>query len=187
MKKKTLLITIIIILSVILVWVVITRFYPPNNNNNVNKVASNINADNEISNSKNEGRLGGHTCLSLFRVASETEYKGEAEILKLDFFQSFASGAFFGKIKNYLPEQNKQFAAFINQLMQEQKIMTYLHLRADICLYNQDLLNPENGAGLNYYIEHYYCTNHCQTGKYEMQVDLDSNGNFVGYRTKFSW
>jgi len=66
--------------------------------------------------------------------------------------------------------------------MKEGKIATYAHIKADVCLYREDLLNPENGASLNYYVEHYYCTNQCQTGKYEIKVDLDANGNFVGYR-----
>lgn len=136
----------------------------------------------EISNTQNEGDLGNHTCISKFQVKRSDEYLGGEEILDLDFFQSFGSGAFYGKIKDYKPELNKKFAAFINQLMREKEIMTYLHLEADICLYNQDLFNPENGATLNYYIEHFYCTNSCQTGKYEIKVDLDTNGNFVGYR-----
>jgi len=163
--KKILLSILVLVILAILVWVVVVKI---------------------IHNSQNEGSLGKHKCLSKFRVERSINYSGGPEILKLDSFQSFESGAFFGKIKDYKPEQNKQFAAFINQLMQEQKIMTYLHLRADVCFYNQDLLNPENGAGLNYYVEHYYCTNHCQTGKYEIKVDLDANGNFVGYRQNLS-
>jgi len=131
---------------------------------------------------QNEGTLGNYTCLSKFQVKSKEEYSGEKEIFDLDFFQNFSSGAFFGKIKNYKPELNKQFASFINQLMKEKKVTTYLHLEANVCLYHQDLYNPENGAGLDYYIEHYYCTNSCQWGKYQLRVDLDADGNFVGYR-----
>jgi uncharacterized membrane protein len=186
MNKKILLIALMLIVLVILVFVVVAKLYHPKNNTNNNtsnsNVTQNINSNNEISNSQNEGGLGSHECFSKFQVEKDVNYSGGPEILKLDFFQSFGSGAFFGKIRDYKSEQNKQFAAFINQLMQEQKVMTYVHLRADVCLYNQDLLNPENGASLNYYVEHYYCTNHCQTGKYEIRVDLDANGNFVGYR-----
>src|SRR4030042_2100200 len=184
MTKKILITSLVLIVLVGLDYIAVAKFYPQKNNDNTNKktVTSNITSDNEISNSHNEGSLGNHKCLSKFRVEKSVIYSGDPEILKLDFFQSFSSGAFFGKIKDYRPEQNKHFAAFINQLMQEKKVTTYEHLRADVCLYNQDLLNPENGASLNYYVEHYYCTNHCQTGKYEIRVDLDANGNFVGYR-----
>lgn len=182
MAKKRLLIIVLIIVVFVVVCVIIAKLFPSNNNINTNNnVTSNINSNNEISNSQNEGSLGGHKCLSKFQVIKGVEYSGSAEILKLDFFQSFGSGALFGKIKDYKPEQNKQFAAFINQLMKEQKIITYRHLRADVCLYNQDLLNPENGASLDYYVEHYYCTNSCQTGKYDIRVDLNADGNFVGY------
>ncbi|HEX7456564.1 MAG TPA: hypothetical protein VF303_03795 [Candidatus Nanoarchaeia archaeon] len=186
MTKKIIIIALVLIVLVVLVCVVVAKLYHPKNNTNNttsnNNVTQNINSNNEISSSQSEGSLGNHKCLSKFRVEKSVSYSGDPEILKLDFFQSFSSGAFFGKIKDYRPEQNKQFAAFMNQLMQEKKVTTYEHLRADVCLYNQDLLNPENGASLNYYVEHYYCTNHCQTGNYEIRVDLDAIGNFVGYR-----
>ena len=185
MPKKILLTSLLLILLIILICVIAIKFYPQKNNNDNNtktSVTVNLNSNNEISNSQTEGSLGSHQCLSKFRVEKGVNYSGGPEILKTDSFQTFSSGAFFGKIKGYSPEQNKQFAAFINQLMQEQKVLTYIHLRADVCLYNQDLLNPENGASLNYYVEHYYCTNHCQTGNFEIRVDLDPSGNFVGYR-----
>lgn len=184
MNKKFLIATLVAIFLLILACVVIFKFYHQknNNNNNTSTTSANINTNKEISDSQSEGSLGDHKCLSKFRVEKNVNYSGGSEILKTDFFQSFSSGAFFGKIKDYKGEQNKQFAAFINQLMKEQKIATYEHLRADVCLYNQDLFNPENGARLSYYVEHYYCTNHCQTGNYEIRVDLDANGNFVGYR-----
>ena len=148
-NKKIIIFGTIIILTIVafvVVCVIIPKLFPSNNNINTNNnVTSNINSNNEISNSQNEGSLGSHKCLSKFQVIKGAEYSGPAEILKLDFFQSFGSEAFFGKIKDYKPEKNKQFAAFINQLIREQKIRTYRHLRADVCLYSQDLLNPENG------------------------------------------
>jgi hypothetical protein len=71
--------------------------------------------------------------------------------------------------------------------MQEQKISTYEHLKADVCLYYRDFLNPTGGGSLDYYIEHYYCTNHCQTGNFGLTVELNPDGSFVGYRTGFKW
>jgi hypothetical protein len=186
MPKKILFI-VLLIAFVVLVSIIVIKFYPANNDHkmvsNVYQPVLSTNSQNKISSSQNEGELGGHTCLSFFQVkAREPQGITEPEVLKLDSFQSFITGAFSGKINNFQPGQNKLFAALINQLMQEQKITTYFHLEAKVCLYHQDLYNPTNGATLNYYIEHYYCTNHCQTGKYEIKVDLDEDGNFVGYR-----
>lgn len=129
-----------------------------------------------------QNSLGQHDCLAKFRVESNAKNADGSKILETDFFQSFASGSFFGKIKDYQPGLNKQFSALTNQLMQEKKVKTYAHLWADVCLYREDLLNPENGATLYYYVEHYYCSNNCKTGKYDIRVDLDADGNFTGYR-----
>jgi hypothetical protein len=151
----------------------------------VDSISRTAETSHDINNSQIEGYLGGQNCLSKFHLTSDEQYAGEPEILGLEFFRSFGGGAFFGVIKNYNSRMSSQFAYFINQLMQEKRIKTYSHLSADICLYNQDLLNPQGGATLGYYIEHYYCTNSCQTGKYELRVDLDSEGNFVGYRVTY--
>ena len=181
MTKKTSLIIVFLTLSAILVCLVIAKLLPANNHPTPN-ITRTENADN-TSNLPNKKSLGGHECLSKFTVERGANYETILETFKLELFQSFGTGAFFGKIENFQPGQNKQFSALIDQLMKEDKIATYAHLKADVCLYHEDSLNPENGASLNYYIEHYYCTNQCQTGKYEIEVDLDANGNFVGYRT----
>ena len=122
------------------------------------------------------------TCLSKFQVDRSIESKSEPEIFTMTYFHTFKSGAFFGKIANFKPGQNEQFGKFINQPMQEKKISTYRHLRADVCLQYQNLVNPQDGTTLKYYVEHYYCTNSCQEGKYEIQVELNTDGTFVGYQ-----
>jgi len=136
-----------------------------------------------------QGTLGTHQCLSKFSVernnrASEQPINLDLARngLQLESFKSFASGAFWGKIKNYQPEMNKKFPGLIDELMKEQRVRTFEHLKANICLYNQDFLNPPSGAAINYYIEHYYCTNSCQWGHYELRADLGDDGSFVGYR-----
>src|SRR3989339_36319 len=182
MTKKRLIIIILIIVAFVAACVMVARLFRSDDDINTdNTVASNINSNNEISSSQSEGNLGMQQCLSKFRVEKGVEYSGKPEILELNSSRFFDSGAFFGQIKDYQLEQNKQFAAGINQLMREQKIRTYRHLRADVCLYEQDLFNPQNGATLNYYVEHYYCTNSCQTGQFEIRVDLNADGDFVGY------
>jgi hypothetical protein len=128
------------------------------------------------------GNLGGKQCTSLFNVKRDLKENVDKELFDLDYFQSFGSGAFYGKIKNFKPEDNKKFSLFIDQLMKEQKIKTFEHMEANICSYYQDLLNPENGANLIYYIEHVYYTNSRNVGKYDLHVNLDADGNFVGYR-----
>jgi hypothetical protein len=146
--------------------------------------------NNEDKNPQNMETLGNKKCISKFKVERNDGIPGtkiEPEIPSLDLFQAFTSGAFFGRMKNYTPDQNQELAPLVDQLMKEQKIPTYEHLWADVCLYDQDLYNPQDGATLNYYVEHYYCTNSCQTGKYSIRVDLDPAGNFVGYRYDFSW
>ena len=141
-----------------------------------------IGIDYSIDEFQNEGKLGSYQCLSLFRSERGKEYNVEREILALDFFESFESGMFFGKISSYEPKMKKDLAPLINQLIREKKIATYEHIKADVCLYDQDLNNPPNGAGLGYYVEHEYCTNDCYTGKYKIRVELQSSGAFVGYR-----
>ena len=128
--------------------------------------------------------LQGKKCLSGFNVKRDDSDKEEVDLngLNLNYFESFGSGAFYGKIKNYKPEMNTELAGIIDQLMQKRNIKTYEHLEANVCLYNQDLYNPQGGATLNYVVEHLYCTNSCQTGVYNIRVDLDKSGTFVGYR-----
>ena len=128
------------------------------------------------------GNLGGKQCTSLFNVKRDLKENVSKELFDLEYFQSFGSGAFYGKIKNFKQGDNKKFSLFIDQLMKEQKIKTFEHMEANICFYYQDLLNPENGANLNYYIEHIYYTNNRNVGKYDLHVNLDPDGNFIGYR-----
>ena len=129
-----------------------------------------------------------YKCLSKFSVnrndAFPTTKSGKS---KLSLFQSFNDGAFFGKIDNYQSGQAKEFASLIEELMKDQKISTFEHFSADICLFRQDLNNPEGGATLDYYVEHHYCTNECSTGTYTLKVDLKDDGYFVGYRRDFKW
>ena len=172
MSKKTASVIAVSAATVILVCVAAVEYWPKKNIPVPNPTAA--------ENGKNpEGR----ECILKFTTERNAKVDSEPEVLKLDFFQSFNSGAFFGKIADFQPGDNKRFADLVSHLMQEQKIKTFEHLRADVCLEREDLINPENGASLDYYIEHYYCTNHCQTGHYEIRVDLDAGGNFVGYRT----
>ena len=163
--KKKLVIAVLFITLVVVIYIFINK----------SNYISNTDTDNEINN------LGKRECIYKFKTENGLAYTDKPEIFQLEYFQSFQSGAFSGKIKNYKPEMAKQFSEFINQLMQENKIKTYRHLNANVCLYHQDLLNPENGSNLDYYIEHYYCTNKCQTGKYDIKVNLETNGTFVGY------
>lgn len=135
------------------------------------------------------GTLGTYRCFSKFGVergGGISDQPIDLDLarseLQLESFKSFASGAFSGKIKNYQPETNKKFPGLIDDLMKELQIRTFEHLKANICLYNRDFLNPPNGAVINYYIEHYFCTNSCQWGHYELRVDLGEDGSFVGYR-----
>ena len=76
----------------------------------------------------------------------------------------------------------EKFPGLVSELMKERGIRTIEHLKANICLLNQDFFNPPSGAEINYYIEHYYCTNSCQWGHYKLRVDQSDDGNFVGYR-----
>ena len=134
------------------------------------------------------GTLGQHECLSKFSVEpndAPTESLTGAE--RLGHFQSFASGAFSGKIEDYHPSTATSFSSLINELMKNGEIRTYEQLSAEVCLYGEDLLNPEDGATLDYFVEHRYCTNECQTGTYSIRVDLNSEGHFVGYREDFRW
>lgn len=136
------------------------------------------------------GTLGGKKCMEKFTVERNVitpEEKLPQTILEIASLETFNSGAFYGKIKNYSSDNNYQLTELIDKLMQEQKIDTYEHIKADICLYYRDFLNPAGGGNLNYYIEHYYCTNNCQTGTYELTVNLNPDGSFVGYRTDFKW
>lgn len=128
--------------------------------------------------------LQGQKCLAGFNVKRNDNSPADVDLnaLNLAYFESFGSGAFYGKIKNYKPEMNAELAGIVNQLMQKEKINTYEHLEADVCLYNQDLYNPQGGATLSYVVEHLYCTNSCQKGEYKIRVDLDKSGSFVGYR-----
>jgi hypothetical protein len=134
------------------------------------------------------GSLGEHKCLSLFKVERlnpSTDYLVDAEMLVN--FQSFPSGAFFGRVEDYHPSNASGFSSLIDELMMEGDIRTYEHLSAEVCLYSEDVLNPEGGATLRYFVEHYYCTNECQTGTYSIRVDLKSDGYFVGYREVSKW
>lgn len=128
--------------------------------------------------------LRGKKCLAGFNIKRRDDIPAGLNLsdLKLDYFESFGSGAFYGKIKNYQPSMNGELSNIINQLMLAHKIGTYEHLEADVCLYNRDLYNPQDGATLNYVVEHFYCTNSCQKGVYSIRVDLDPSGTFVGYR-----
>jgi hypothetical protein len=179
---KKIWISTILILAIIAAGVILTSLWRKNNagddtNNNINQENSDKTGEPQT-----QGSLGDHICLALFQVKRGEEAATSTEIFPVESFRKFGSGAFFGKIKDFQPGQNRQFAAFINQMMEEGQVDTYVHLRADVCLYRQDLLNPENGATLNYYVEHLYCTNSCQTGKYDIEVNLDTDGNFIGYR-----
>ena len=156
---------------------------------NTDKNALDKNSQSPIAGNDVQGTLGTYQCLSKFGVERgrgaydqlinlDLERNG----LQLESFKSFSSGAFSGKIKDYQPEMNKKFPGLIDELMKELQIKTFEHLKANVCLYSQDFLNPSNGASINYYIEHYYCTNSCQWGHFELRVDLGDDGNFVGYR-----
>lgn len=133
--------------------------------------------------------LGDYKCLSKISVKrggdNATNIKDSG--LKTDILESFSDGAFSGKISNYNTDSRNKFYILMNQLMIEEKVPTHKHLSADVCLYDEDLYNPPYGATLNYYVEHEYCTNKCQTGTYLLRVDLKENGSFVGYRTEFKW
>ncbi|MFA6534235.1 MAG: hypothetical protein WCT37_03620 [Patescibacteria group bacterium] len=136
------------------------------------------------------GTLGNQKCMEKFRIERNVTIPADQltqSNLEVASLETFGSGAFYGKIKKYSPDNNYQLTELIDRLMQEQKISTYEHLWADICLYNRDFLNPDGGGSLNYYVEHYYCTNHCQTGSYGLNVNLNPDGSFVGYRTSFKW
>jgi len=164
-------------IAVMTIFIVIFAFMANKDDNNNNKL-------NEAN--KTEGQLGNYNCLALFNVARNNSYASSKELFELDSFQPFGRGAFFGKIKNFKPEQKSEFSVFINELIKEDKISTYEHLESNVCLYNEDLNNPPSGVRLSYYVEHRYCTNNCYTGKYEIEVELQPNGQFIGYRQNIS-
>ncbi len=134
---------------------------------------------------KSVGKLDNYGCFSRFMVPRDKTLDSSKPVmteLKLDLFESFYLGTFFGKIKNYEPSMRKDFSGLIDELMQEEKIKTYTHLNAIICLNQIDLLNPPNGASLTYYVSHSYCTSECQSESYFIDVNLKSDGNFIGYK-----
>lgn len=177
LKNKKVLVLLAAIVFMI-IFIVIFTFLVNNDDNNDNK----LNEANKI-----EGQqLGNYSCLALFNVARKNPYISNKEVFEIDYFQSFSGGAFSGKIKNFKPEQKSEFPVFINELIKEAKISTYEHLEANVCLYNEDMNNPPGGIRLDYYVEHRYCTNNCHTGKYEIEVELQSNGQFIGYRQNIS-
>ncbi len=161
-----------------IIFIAIFTFLANNGDNNGNKF-------NEANKIKGQ-QPGNHNCLALFNVARNNPYISGKEVLELDSFQSFSGGAFSGKIKNFKPERKSEFPVLINELIKEAKISTYEHLEANVCLYNEDMNNPPGGIRLDYYIEHRYCANNCYTGKYEIEVELQSNGQFIGYRQNIS-
>lgn len=137
---------------------------------------------------RTSGTLDDHDCNSVFSVArTDPTTDSLASPTRLEYFQSFSSGAFFGKIEDYHSSNATSFSSLIDELMKNGDIQTYEHLSAEVCLFNEDLLNPEGGATLRYFVEHYYCTNECQTGTYSIRVDLKSDGYFVGYREVSKW
>lgn len=167
-----------ILFSVIVLTLSILVAYNPNNNDDV-EVRPNIVE-------KGEGQLGGYGCIMLFNVVRNNPYVSNEDVLELDSFQTFSRGAFSGKIKDFKPEKKNGFPVLINELMKEAKISTYEHLESDVCLYKEDAIDPADGMRLSYYVEHRYCTNSCYTGKYEINVELQPNGEFVGYRQNVS-
>ncbi|MCX6739459.1 MAG: hypothetical protein NT098_05455 [Candidatus Parcubacteria bacterium] len=136
------------------------------------------------------GTLGSKECMEKFTVERNLEIpadkipKTSLEVASLETFQG---GAFFGKIKDYSTDKSTELTELIDRLMMEKKVSTYEHIKADVCLYNRDFLNPDGGGSLNYYVEHLYCTNNCETGTYELTVRLNPDGSFVGYRSVFKW
>lgn len=198
MPKKIILVLVLIILGVGAI-VCLIHFNQKNTNENITNNSPATDSDNyppstqKTGDAKSQGvvgTLGGKECMEKFTMERNQEVSADKlpqTSFELASFETFRGGAFFGKIKNYSPDKNTELTELINKLMMEKKVSTYEHLKADICLYYRDFLNPTDGGSLNYYIEHYYCTNSCQTGTYGLTVDLNPDGSFVGYRTDFKW